>query len=110
MKLRATKKEFKDSNVIKVGYCGLQTLLRNENPIAYSAGVHGWACDYYKVGYNTFISTGYAPIGKSVDYDIVEKYEFKAQEIVYSLRLDYEKEREALAALLEEFIKAVDHA
>ena len=60
MKFKATKKAMKDNYyyIIGIGYCDAQYLLQDEKPIAYSAGVYGWQCDYYDVD-GVLISTGY---------------------------------------------------
>lgn len=52
MKYRMTKKAIRESGAIiyKIGYCDLQFLLRFNNPFAYSEGVYGWSCDYYRIG------------------------------------------------------------
>lgn len=80
MKLKTTKKQIRENtgdNLYSVGYCELQHLLRYENPFAYSSGVNGWACDYYELsvdGQRVIISTGYQPIGKSIDYKTVKGF------------------------------------
>jgi len=81
MKIKTTKKAIKNSGqkILKVGYCDLQYLLQGKNPFAYSTRVEGWACDYYEIN-DIIISTGYAPIGDQVDYNIIKKYEALARE------------------------------
>lgn len=80
MRCRVTEKEIRNSfaDVVRVGYCRLQTLLMCESPFAYTCGYNGWKADFYDCGV-TCISTGYAPIGKSVPYEIIKKYERKAE-------------------------------
>lgn len=80
MKCRVTEKEIRNSftNVVKIGYCSAQHLLFCENPFAYTCGREGWKADFYDCGV-TCISTGYAPIGKSVPYEVVKKYDSKAE-------------------------------
>ena len=55
MKFKTTQKEIKASykNIIKVGYCELQTLLRYEEPIAYTTRREGWGADIYRIDNNT---------------------------------------------------------
>ena len=106
MKLEVTKKEMRREEVYSVGYCKLQYLLRYEEPIAYSHGVYGWACDYYKFG-NIYISTGYSPIGKQVDYKIIQKHEAKAEKIISIYRGDYKKEKAMLTRLLKKFVAEI---
>lgn len=69
-------------NIIEVGYCGLQTLLRFKEPRYYCAGVYGWNCDIYEVSEDTVIVTGYRPFGNiDAGYETTKKYERKAQEL-----------------------------
>lgn len=101
MKLRVSKKELRKGyyRIISIGYCDAQRLLNYEKAFAYSAGVYGWACDYYDID-GILISTGYSPIGNknvAFDYDIIRKYEEKANG----------KPAEERKALLMEFIKEV---
>lgn len=101
MKCKVTKKEVRANyaHIFAVGYCGMQYLLRYTNPFAYSVRVEGWACDYYDVG-GVCISTGYAPIGKSVPYDLVREYEGKAREACMA---DYDRDK--VNALRDELIE-----
>ena len=94
-KFKATKKQFAYETVLKVGYCQLQTLLKFENPIAYSSGFYGWSCDYYQVG-SVYICTGYSPIGKEVNYSLIKKYENAANAV---------ETKEAMTKLLNDFVK-----
>ena len=102
MKFKTTKKAIKENynTILKIGYCNIQNLLQYENPIAYSTRAEGWACDYYEVG-NVIISTGYAPIGESVPYELQKKYNEKA-EILY--HKNYETKKRLLHDLLVEFV------
>lgn len=104
MKLRAAKKDFKDEKVLKVGYCGIQYLLRYKDPFAYSSGVYGWACDYYNID-GIYISTGYSPVGKSLDYDIIKKYEDEARKILLDDNISYDDKKEKINNLLNELIQ-----
>lgn len=99
MKLKTTKKQIKDKahKLFSVGYCELDYLLKYNEPFAYSAGVYGWACDYYNID-GTIISTGYQPIGKLIDYELVKRYNNKAREI---------RNQEGMKALLNKFIKEI---
>lgn len=85
MKYATTKKAILSNypNVIKVGYCSLETLLNFRSPDAYTASkTYGWRADIYEITPNTVIVTGYAPFGNIVpDYEIVKKYEEKAKEL-----------------------------
>ena len=67
MKYKVTKKEIKayHNQILQVGYCDLQDLLRFSEPVAYSTRAEGWACDYYEID-ELIISTGYAPIANKM--------------------------------------------
>ena len=82
-KVKITKKAALESTpcLLSVGYCRIQTLLQHLRPFAYSAGVHGWLCDYFDVADGVVISTGYAPIGLAVPYELCEEYEKAAQKL-----------------------------
>lgn len=79
-KFKVTSKEVKQnySIVISIGYCGAQALLRYEKPIAYNSGVYGWNYDLYEISDNIAITTGYRPIGKSIDYTLLGEAEYEA--------------------------------
>lgn len=83
MKYEATKKAILSnySNVIKVGYCHLQTLLKFHSPTAYTASkTYGWQADVYEITPDTVIVTGYAPFGNIVpDYELIKEYENEAE-------------------------------
>ena len=103
MKIKALKKEFKDQNVLKVGYCKLQYLLNYKDPFAYSSGVYGWACDYYNID-GVIISTGYNPIGKQVKTDILEHYNAQALKVLNNVNIEYQQKTKLLDNLLNDFI------
>lgn len=107
MKLKATKKAIKEKSwkLYSVGYCGVQYLFQYVNPFAYSAGLSGWACDYYDFN-GVIISTGYSTIGNRIAYGISEKYEQAAQKIVLSNDA-YETKKEQIDFLLKDFINEV---
>lgn len=65
MKTKTTKRAIMHAyeNVIKVYYCDLQDALKWREPNFYTAGVHGWNCDVYVIGYGTVIVTGHRPFG-----------------------------------------------
>lgn len=85
MKYETTKKAILSNypNVIKVGYCSLQTLLKFHSPSAYTASkTYGWRADVYEITPDTVIVTGYGPFGNIVpDYEIIKEYEEKAKEL-----------------------------
>lgn len=105
MKIKATQKEFKGSNVLRVSYCGLQTLLKYENAFAYNAGVYGHNCDYYELNnFQLIISTGYRPHGKKANYETLKQYESNAQNIQSNERLTYEEKKALTQNLLKDFL------
>ena len=105
MKLKATKKQIKENSglIISVGYCELQSLLSCASPFAYSCGRDGWHCDYYDIN-GVIISTGYAPIGTPVKYDVVKEYEAMAEKIHYDYNMSYEQRVSELDKLIHDFI------
>lgn len=87
MKFRTTKKEIKSNynRIIRIGYCDAEYLLNYHSPIAYSAGVYGWACDYYDID-GILISTGYAPLDNKntkSNYENTRKYNEAARTIIH---------------------------
>lgn len=83
MKLKTTKSAVKNNfyYILSIGYCDAQRLLNYEKAFGYSAGVYGWACDYYEIE-GVCISTGYSPLSdKNMkgNYNLVREYEAKAE-------------------------------
>lgn len=128
MKYQTTKKQIMNgyTNVIKVPYCALQTLLKHNEPVAYTTSkAYGWQADVYEINQNTVIVTGYGPFGNIVpDHDLLMKYELKAEKEIdliwkrwrdYGLAYKdreyysqaYKEECECLWRLLREFIAEV---
>lgn len=109
MKFKTTAKYIRNScgKKLSVSYCGMQNLLWNHSPIAYTCGVYGWNFDVYAVDGVT-ICTGYrGMVGKSVDYAVLRDYETRAEKIRYDSTIDYDKRREMVDALLHEFLSKV---
>lgn len=84
MKLKTTKANVKENyyKILSIGYCDAQYLLKYKNAFGYSAGVYGWACDFYDID-GVCISTGYSPLANKNmkdDYSLIREYEQKAQE------------------------------
>lgn len=106
MKFKATRKSMKENygdRLYAVGYCVLQNLLRYEQPIAYSAGVNGWACDYYELSNENgtiCVSTGYAPVGRDINYDLCREYDGEAERRPWC-------SRDELAEMVKDFVDAV---
>ncbi len=65
MKTQITKRAIMNGykNVIRVGYCDLQSALKWREPNYYTAGVYGWNADVYVIDDETVIVTGYRPFG-----------------------------------------------
>ena len=82
-KIQAKKSDMRQNyRILSVGYCDMQYLLKFQNPVAYSAGVNGWDCDYYEID-DVVICTGYNPIkSKNIidDYKLIREYEQKASQ------------------------------
>ena len=109
MKFKTTRKEIYSNfkNVICVGYCKLDYLISNHNPIAYNSGVDGWKCDIYDIG-GVAIVTGYQPFGNiHPDYKIIKKYEDEARKICGDSWGNYQKMLDQTNQLLNQFIKEV---
>ena len=109
MKFKTTRKEINQNykNVICVGYCQAQDLLRGKNPIAYNAGVYGWNADIYDVN-GVAIVTGYQPFGNiRPDYDTIKKYEDEARRICCNSWINYQKMIDQVDKLLNQFIEEV---
>ena len=102
MKLKTTKKQIRENtngNLYSIGYCELDYLLKYKDPFAYSAGYYGWTCDYYNIN-GVIISTGYNPIGISIDYNLAKEFNKKAK------NLHAESE---LNNLINEFIEVINN-
>jgi len=107
VKLKATKKEMREGYyyILSVGYCSMQSLLRERQPFAYSSGAYGWSCDYYDID-GVLISEGYAPLASKnmiEDYSIIEEYENKALKID-ELFLPLDERKAKKEALLKELV------
>lgn len=110
MKVKVTKKEIRENykNVISVGYCQLQYLLRGKNPNFYTSGIYGWNSDIYEINYNTCLVTGYSPFGNiEIERNTIQKYEEKARKICCDYSLDWEQQTKKLDKLLDKFINEV---
>lgn len=105
MKYRTTAKAIRNNfKVFAAGYCGLQNLLEYTQPNAYTAGVYGWNADIYEFG-GVAVVTGYRPFGKDIPATIVRKYEEQARAIGGDYSRPYAERREAVGALVVEFLK-----
>ena len=115
MKFRTTKKAVMSHNaaIIKVSYCGLQTLLNYESPDAYTTRREGWGADIYDMSHirnGVVIVTGYAPFGNyNASYDLCERFEERARNVLekYRRSYDYKGLKSELEKLQAEFIDEV---
>lgn len=111
MKNKYTRKEIRamasrwDEVVIAVSYCNLQYLLSDQSPFGYSTRAEGWACDYYDLG-KVIVSTGYAPIGESVGYELCRKYNEKACKI-WGNGWPYRRQLAEVRKLRKQFVEEV---
>jgi hypothetical protein len=97
-----TRKEITNnfSKVFSIGYGDMQYLLRYQNRIGYNSGIYGWNFDVYVVN-GIAICTGYRNTpGQRIDYDILKKYEKKAEKIAKDYTLDYDKTKRKINNLL----------
>lgn len=110
MKFKTTQKEIRENynKIICVPYCGLQTLLNYESPVAYTVRREGWAADIYDMGGGVAIVTGYTPFGNiRPSYELRERYETDAEKIRYNYSLAWKEQREQLKQLARAFIVEV---
>lgn len=108
MKFKTTRKEVMNNGIItlKVGYCDLASLLRFEEPRAYTEGIYGWNADIYAIG-NIIIVTGYRPFGNYHNCDLVAEYDGKARKIATDYQVDWETRKNEINKLLDEFVDKV---
>ena len=106
MKTRITRQEARvPAGTLKIGYADAQSLLRFQNAYGYNAGVYGWNFDSYYIN-GVVINTGYrGTVGKSVDYDLLRKYELKARALQRKNGLTYNQIKAYTNRLLNNFIR-----
>lgn len=110
MNIKLKKKEVLENfqNVICVGYCDIQHLLRGKERIGYTSGVYGWNADIYNIDNKTAICTGYRPFGNiSTHYNINKKYDDKARKICKNWDLTWEQTEKKLNKLLQKYVDEV---
>lgn len=104
MKFKTTRNAIVNGavNVKCAGYCDLQNLLQNHDPIAYTAGVYGWNFDVYDV-YGVTICTGYRNMpGSRLDH--IREYEAKAAAIwSWDNKTPFTEKQKQVEKLLQEF-------
>lgn len=106
MKYKTTRKAVVNgsANIIRAGYCSLQTLLSNHEPVAYTCGAYGWNFDVYEV-YGVTICTGYRGMPGRSAYGAI-LYEEQAQKVAGDLYKSYDERREEIEELLMSFCAA----
>jgi len=106
-KIKTSKKDMKDNlYIVGIGYCNAQQLLKAFDPIAYSAGRDGWACDYYNVD-DVIISTGYSYIDSKRTkhtYKQLKAVELKADAIWSDYSLTYKQRLSKVKRLMKKFL------
>lgn len=119
MKYKTTKKEMKENyyNIVGVGYCESQCLLRSKEPDSYCTGVYGWACDNYELTgskRHILLSTGYNPISsRNINKSrgelekIIKKYETKAEKINVKNGYNWDDIRKRLDILIRDFVDEI---
>lgn len=105
MKNKITLKQGRAMNPFSIGFCDAQYLLGTEEPFAYSAGINGWYCDYYKID-GIVIAAGYMIVGQDVPYNIVSKYAKQAEEKCRAY--DYEGRKKVLTRFVQELMNLVN--
>lgn len=105
MKYKTTRKAIVSGTPAKrlvcAGYCELQNLLVNHEPVAYTRGVYGWNFDVYEV-YGLTICTGYRGMPGRHANNCTE-YEKKADAIRSDYYRNYEERMDEIENLLKEF-------
>ncbi len=101
MKKRITTAALKRTgkNLKWAGYCEMQELLKNHEPIWYITRPEGWACNVYEV-YGLVISTGYTRMtGEHMKQ--AREYEWRAWNIRNTVQ-DYDEQNRQVEQLLKE--------
>ena len=94
MKTQTTKKAIMGAfeNVIRVGYCDMQSALTWREPNFYTVGVYGWNSDVYVISSDTVIVTGYRPFGNvELTRDVIDTLNKCAKSITRYLNYDSAK-------------------
>ena len=88
LKCKVTKKELVESynNIISIGYCTAEYLLKYKTPRFYYSNNYGWRFDVYEIDYNTILTTGYGYLKTSKNQKeiskIISKYNTRAYKIL----------------------------
>lgn len=96
-----TLNDAKKLKPVKVRYCKMFNLLRDNKPFAYYSNAYGWRFDLYKIN-DIYISTGYGAIGKNLSKETNEKIKnLDRQAWELGSCYPYEKREEKRRELLE---------
>ena len=95
-------------NVIKVGYCDMQSALTWREPNFYTAGVFGWNADVYVLDYETVIVTGYRPFGNmELSREVIDTLNKCAESI--TRYFDYDMAKISLSNNLDELVSGIEY-
>ena len=99
----AIKNQFK--NIIKVGYCDLQTVLSSFEPNYYTSGIYGWNADVYQIAADTVIVTGYRPFGNiKPDRAIIDLCESTAKRNARDYNMTWDQRKNANHEIIRDLI------
>ena len=110
MKTQTTKKAIMNAyrNVIKVGYCDMQSALTWREPNFYTVGVFGWNADVYVIDDDTVIVTGYRPFGNmKLSREVIDTLNKCAESI--TRYFDYDMAKISLSNNLDELVSGIEY-
>ena len=110
MKTQTTKKAIMNAyrNVIKVGYCDMQSALTWREPNFYTVGVFGWNADVYVIDDDTVIVTGYRPFGNmKLSREVIDTLNKCAESI--TRYFDYDMAKISLFNNLDELVSGIEY-
>lgn len=110
MKAETTKKAIMSAfkNVIRVGYCDMQSALTWREPNFYTVGVYGWNADVYVIDDDTVIVTGYRPFGNvELSRNVIDTLNACAESA--KRNLEYHMAKTYLRDNLDELALGIEH-
>ena len=110
MKTKTTKKAIMSAfeNVIRVGYCDMQSALTWREPNFYTAGVFGWNADVYVIDDDTVIVTGCRPFGNmELSREVIDTLNKCAESI--TRYFDYDMAKISLFNNLDELVSGIEY-
>ena len=111
MNYQLSEKDVIENNslVISAGYCSMQCLLNYKERLGFTySKTYGHKSDIFLIKTEfprVAISTGYQPIGVPFEYEIVKKYEKKAEKIIHDSNIKHEEKKRKVNNLLNKLIK-----